>query len=83
MGKGKGAVDHYVAVIKPGRILFEVAGCRGAGNAALEGRPYKLPIKTKMVAGSPGEERKPCNREIREHDVEQCVPSFRYPGRTN
>ncbi|MEA3272118.1 MAG: 50S ribosomal protein L16 [Patescibacteria group bacterium] len=50
MGKGKGAVDHYVAIIKPGMVLFEIDGvteelakeaCRRAG--------HKLPIKTKFI----------------------------------
>jgi large subunit ribosomal protein L16 len=50
MGKGKGAVDHYVSVVKPGMIMFEVDGiteevareaCRLAG--------HKLPVRTKFV----------------------------------
>ncbi len=50
MGKGKGSPDHYVAVVKPGRILYEIDGvdhdiakeaCRLAG--------HKLPIKTRIV----------------------------------
>ncbi len=50
MGKGKGSVDHWVAVVKPGRILFEVAGV--PAEAAREGlrlAGYKLPIKTQLV----------------------------------
>lgn len=50
MGAGKGAVDHYVAPIKPGRILFEMDGvsAQTAENAfRLAG--HKLPVKTKVV----------------------------------
>ena len=50
MGSGKGAVDYWVAVIKPGTIIFEVGSvpeevARGALNLAA----YKLPIKTKFI----------------------------------
>lgn len=50
MGRGKGAVDHYVVIIKPGMVLFEIDGvaeelareaCRLAG--------HKLPVKTKFI----------------------------------
>jgi large subunit ribosomal protein L16 len=51
MGKGKGAVDHWVAVIKPGRILIEVSGLpEDAAKEAMRLASHKLPIKTKMVA---------------------------------
>jgi len=50
MGKGKGAVDHWVAVIRPGRILFEVAGLdEGVAREALRLAAHKLPIKTQFV----------------------------------
>ena len=50
MGKGKGAVDHWVAVIRPGRILFEVGGAEtNEALAALTRARYKLGIKTKIV----------------------------------
>ncbi len=50
MGKGKGAVDHWVAVIKPGRIIFEVAGLpEEVAKEAIRLASHKLPIKTKMV----------------------------------
>ncbi len=50
MGKGKGALDHYVAVVKPGRILFEVAGVsKEFAEDALRRASHKLPIKTKFV----------------------------------
>lgn len=50
MGKGKGAVEEYVAVVKPGRILFEVAGVPlELAREAMRRADYKLPIKTKFV----------------------------------
>lgn len=50
MGKGKGAVDHWVSVIKPGRIIFEVAGLpEEIAKEAIRLASHKLPIKTKMV----------------------------------
>jgi large subunit ribosomal protein L16 len=51
MGKGKGAVDHWVAVIKPGRIIFEVSGLpEDVAKEAFRLAAYKLPIKTKFIA---------------------------------
>ena len=51
MGKGKGAVDHWVSVVKPGRILFEVANVTEAqAKEAFRLAGHKLPIRTKMVA---------------------------------
>ena len=50
MGKGKGAVDHWVAVIRPGRILFEVGSVpREDAQTALKLAAAKLPIKTRFV----------------------------------
>jgi large subunit ribosomal protein L16 len=50
MGKGKGALDHYVAMIKPGRILFEMDGVSSdVAEEALRLAAQKLPIKTKFV----------------------------------
>jgi large subunit ribosomal protein L16 len=50
MGKGKGAPEFWVAVVKPGRVLFEVAGVtREVAQDALRTCAYKLPIKTKVV----------------------------------
>ena len=50
MGKGKGAPDHYVSVIKPGRILFEVGGVPlHIAKEALRLAAQKLPVKTKFV----------------------------------
>ena len=51
MGKGKGAPEYWVAVIKPGRILFEIDGVdEELANEAFTQCGYKLPLKTKMVA---------------------------------
>lgn len=51
MGKGKGAVDHWVAVIRPGRILFEIGGTDPDTAArALRKARYKLGFKTKIVS---------------------------------
>jgi len=50
MGSGKGAVDHYVYAIKPGRMIFEIDGLKEEiAKEALEGAGRKLPIKTKFV----------------------------------
>ncbi|MBA3532416.1 MAG: 50S ribosomal protein L16 [Ardenticatenales bacterium] len=53
MGSGKGAVDHYVAVIKPGRILFEINGVtEEQAKEAFRLAGHKLPIKTQVVSRS-------------------------------
>lgn len=50
MGSGKGAVEQWVANVKPGRILFEVAGVEEAvAREALRLAGHKLPVKTKFV----------------------------------
>jgi large subunit ribosomal protein L16 len=50
MGKGKGAVDHWVAVVKPGRILFELSGLGDeAAREAMRLAAHKLSIKTKFT----------------------------------
>ncbi len=50
MGSGKGAVDHYVAVVKPGTILFEMDGVdEEKARRAMELASHKLPIKTRFV----------------------------------
>ncbi len=50
MGKGKGAPDHWVAVVKPGRVLFELEGVGPLlAKEALTLAANKLPIKTKFV----------------------------------
>ncbi len=50
MGKGKGAPDHWVAVVKPGRILFEAEGVSLAtAQEALRLAAQKLPCRTKFI----------------------------------
>ena len=50
MGKGKGALDHWVAVIRPGRILFEAEGVPfDVAKEALRLAAQKLPLKTKFI----------------------------------
>ena len=50
MGKGKGAVDHWVAVVRPGLILFEVSGlAEEAARDAMRLASHKLAIKTKFA----------------------------------
>ncbi len=51
MGSGKGAPDHWVAVVKPGRVLFEISGVDEAlAKEAFRLAAYKLPIATRVVA---------------------------------
>lgn len=50
MGSGKGAVDHYTAKIRPGRILYEMAGIdKSVAVEALQLAAAKLPIRTKLL----------------------------------
>ena len=50
MGKGKGAVDHYVAAVRPGRILFELDGVpEDVAVEALRLAAQKLPVQTKTI----------------------------------
>jgi large subunit ribosomal protein L16 len=50
MGKGKGAVDHWVAVVKPGRIVFELSGVsEEMAREAMRLASHKLPIKCQFV----------------------------------
>ena len=50
MGSGKGSVDHWVAVIKPGRVLFEIAGVpEEDAKEAMRLAAHKLPIKTQFA----------------------------------
>jgi len=51
MGSGKGNVDHYVAVVKPGRIIFEVSGVdEQTARRALRLAAHKLPIRTLFLS---------------------------------
>ena len=56
MGKGKGIPEFWVAVVKPGRIMFELEGVqRETAKEAMRLAAYKLPLKTKFVASLKGE----------------------------
>lgn len=50
MGKGKGAVEYWAAVVKPGRVIFEIAGVPAdVAKEALRLAAQKLPVKTKFI----------------------------------
>jgi large subunit ribosomal protein L16 len=50
MGSGKGAVDHYVAVVKPGRIIFEIGGVsEEIAKEAVRLAGHKLPVRTRFI----------------------------------
>ena len=50
MGSGKGAVDYWVSVVRPGTILFEISSVpQDVAKAALNLAAYKLPLKTKFI----------------------------------
>jgi large subunit ribosomal protein L16 len=51
MGAGKGTVSYWIAVIKPGHILFEITGLeKEAAYKVLRTASHKLPIKTRIIA---------------------------------
>jgi large subunit ribosomal protein L16 len=51
MGGGKGAVDHWVAVVKPGRMIFEISGVdEESAREAMRLAAHKLPIRTRFVS---------------------------------
>ena len=63
MGGGKGSPDHWVAVVKPGRILFEMAGVEEeVAKGAMRLASYKLTIDTKFVAREVGSDSR--NKEL-------------------
>ena len=50
MGSGKGTVDHYVAIVKPGTVLFEMDGVpQDIAQEALRLAAFKLPVKTRFI----------------------------------
>ena len=54
MGKGKGEPDHWVAVVKPGTVMFEVSGVsEDAARDCLARVAYKLPVRVRMVGRRP------------------------------
>lgn len=55
MGSGKGAPDHWVAVVKPGRMLFEISGVKeDVAKEAMRRAGHKLPMETRFVSRSEG-----------------------------
>ncbi len=57
MGSGKGSVDHWVAVVKPGHVIFEISGVpEVSAREAMRLASHKLPIKTQFVARLSGGE---------------------------
>lgn len=55
MGGGKGDIDHYAALVRPGSILFEVESKdKNLAISALKSASYKLPIKTKIILKNEG-----------------------------
>ena len=51
MGSGKGALEYWVAVVKPGRVMFEIAGVpEETAKEALRLATHKLPVKCKIVS---------------------------------
>jgi large subunit ribosomal protein L16 len=54
MGKGKGEPDHWVAVVKPGKVLFEISGVpEASARIALNRISHKLPVRCRMVRRRP------------------------------
>jgi large subunit ribosomal protein L16 len=57
MGSGKGAPEYWVAVVKPGRVMFEIAGVpEETAREAMRLASHKLPLKCKFVVKEGGEE---------------------------
>jgi large subunit ribosomal protein L16 len=55
MGTGKGEPDHWVAVVKPGTVLFEIAGAnREAARDCFNRVAHKLPLKVRLIERRPG-----------------------------
>lgn len=64
MGSGKGAPEYWVAVVKPGRVMFEIGGLpEDVAKEALRQAAYKLPIKCKVVKKG----------EVKDYDAEEDV----------
>jgi large subunit ribosomal protein L16 len=56
MGKGKGAPSKWVAVVKPGRVIYEIAGVtRETAQSAMRLASHKLPVKTRFIARESGD----------------------------
>ena len=71
MGSGKGAPDHWVAVVKPGRVLYEIQGVDEAlAREAMKLAAQKLPIKTKIRVAC-GPRRRHCLEMKRKEQIDQ------------
>ncbi len=67
MGSGKGNPEEWVAVVKPGRVMFEIAGVpEDVAREALRLAQHKLPIKTKILVAEDAEERAEAEMEAEE-----------------
>ena len=54
MGSGKGSPEYWVAVVKPGNVIFEISGVTAnVARQAMNLASYKLPLKTKFISGVP------------------------------
>ena len=67
MGSGKGSPDHWVAVVKRGRIMFELSGIsEPMAKEAMRLASHKLPLETKFIVRGVEGEHKPTSREVAE-----------------
>ena len=67
MGSGKGNPEEWVAVVKPGRVMFEIAGVpEDVAREALRLAQHKLPIKTKILVAADAEVRAEAEMEAEE-----------------
>ena len=78
MGSGKGAPEYWVAVVKPGRVLFEIAGVsEEVAREALRLASHKLPLKTKLIIKANEEakaaEKAPVSEKAAEEDLKEKV----------
>ena len=78
MGSGKGAPEYWVAVVKPGRVLFEIAGVpEDVAREALRLASHKLPLKTKLIIKANEEakaaEKVPVSEKAAEEDLKEKV----------
>ena len=57
MGSGKGSPEYWVAVVKPGKILYEIGGVSGSiARAAMRIAAYKMPIRTSFIIANTNDE---------------------------
>lgn len=54
MGSGKGNIEYWVAVVKPGKVLYEITGVsENIARSAMKTASYKLPVKTRVISNNP------------------------------